>query len=367
MRAREGPPDFILFIVTLILLCIGLIMVSSASAVTAGYRLDNPYFFMKKQVLWVALGIIVMIITMRVNYEKLRELSLPAIIIAIVLLLVVFIPGVGKAVKGSTRQIYLGLFNLSPSELAKVCMVLFMSSSLARHMDGIKDAVRGLLPHLILIGLICGLVMMQPDLGTTFIIAVTAFVMLSVAGARWEHMALMAMVGVMALALLIYFEPYRMIRFTAFLNPWKYPTSFGFQTIQSLYALGSGGIFGVGLGLSRQKFFYLPEQHTDFIFAILGEELGYLGVLVVLTLFLIFAWRGIKTALNAPDAFGSFLAVGATSLIIIQAMVNIGVVSGALPVTGIPLPFISYGGSSLVITMISVGLLLNVSRYARNP
>lgn len=366
MRRREGPPDFVLFLVTLILVSVGLVMVFSASAVTSNIRFEDAYYFVRKQLIWVAIGFFGMWVAMRLNYEKLKQLGTPAILFAIFCLIILHIPGVGHEVKGSVRQISLGFVNFSPSELTKLCMALFLAANLTRHTDRLKSFTQGLAPYLALIMVICLLVMWQPDLGTTLVIAGTAYCLLLAAGARWSHMGLLAGGGVAAIIVAIILAPYRMARVTAFWDPWKYATTKGFQTIQSLYALGSGGLFGVGLGRSRQKFFYLPEQHTDFIFAILGEELGYLGVLFVLTLFFIFFWRGFRIALKAPDLFGSLLAAGITMMIMIQAIINLGVVSGALPVTGIPLPFISYGGSSLSLTLVGVGLILNVSRYADN-
>lgn len=366
MRLKQGPPDFTLFVVVLILICIGLIMVFSSSAIKSSFMMDDPYHFVKRQLLWAIVGFVGMFVAMRFNYEKLRVLGTPALVFAVICLVVVLIPGVGLDVKGSTRQINLGFTGFSPSELAKLCMALFLASNLSRHLDKIKEFKGGLLPFLVVTGIICGLVIIQPDLGTTGVIGCTAFAMLFMAGSRKSHMALLALAGIALVAVAIHFSDYRAARFIAFLDPWKYKTTGGFQTIQSLYAIGSGGLFGMGLGESRQKFFYLPEQHTDFIFAILGEELGYLGVMAVLILFFLFAWRGIKIALKAPDTFGSLLAAGITTMIIVQAIINIGVVSGLLPVTGIPLPFISYGGSSLIFSLTSIGLILNVSRYSFN-
>lgn len=366
MRLKQNPPDFTLFLVVLILICIGLIMVFSASAIKSSFMVDDPYHFVKRQLLWAIVGFGGMFVAMRFNYEKLARLGTPALILAVLFLIVVLLPGVGLDIKGSTRQINLGFSGFSPSELSKTCMALFLAANLSRHLDKIKEFAGGLLPFLVITGVICGLIMLQPDLGTTGVVACTAFAMLFMAGSRKSHMALLALAGIVLVAVAIQAAPYRAARFIAFLDPWKYETTGGFQTIQSLYAIGSGGLFGMGLGESRQKFFYLPEQHTDFIFAILGEELGYLGVMVVLTLFFIFAWRGFKIALKAPDIFGSLLAGGITTMIIVQAVINIGVVSGTLPVTGIPLPFISYGGSSLIFSLTAVGLILNVSRYSFN-
>ncbi|NLU47795.1 MAG: putative lipid II flippase FtsW [Syntrophomonadaceae bacterium] len=363
MRLRKGPPDFILFITTLLLIGIGLVMVFSSSAVTANLRYDDPYLFFKRQLLFAFIGLICMLVVMKINYLRIKDLAIPLMVVALLCLILVVTP-LGIVTKGSSRWLGVGILQFTPSELAKLAIVLFLAKTMAVNIDYIKSFTKGILPFLILTALVCGLIMLQPDLGTAFAIAGTAFFMLLAAGAQASHLGLIAVSGAGLVAAAIAVAPYRMERFIAFLNPWKYPTDEGFQTIQSLYALGSGGLFGMGLGRSRQKFFYLPEQHTDFIFAILGEELGFLGAFLVICLFVLFAWRGFRIAINAPDTFGSLLATGLTVMVVFQAAINIGVVSGALPVTGITLPFISYGGSSLLFTMIGVGLLLNISRYS---
>ncbi len=365
MRLKKGPPDFILFVTTLVLLGIGLVMVFSSSAVTAGVKYDDPYFFFKKQLLWDVIGITAMIVVMKINYLRLRELALPLMVVAVVCLILVITP-LGIETKGASRWLDLGFTGFAPSELAKLAMVMFLARTMDINLDKMKEFKSGIIPYILLVGLVCGLIMCQPDLGTSFAIAGTAFFMMVVAGARMSHLGMLALAGAAAVGALIIKAPYRMERMIAFLDPWKYASDEGFQTIQSLYALGSGGLFGLGLGRSRQKFFYLPEQHTDFIFAILGEELGFIGASLIVALFLLFAWRGFKTAIYAPDTFGSLLAAGITIMIVFQAAINIGVVSGVLPVTGITLPFISYGGSSLLFTMVGVGLLLNISRYSSN-
>jgi len=362
VRLKKGPPDFILFISALTLLGIGLVMVFSSSAVTANVNYGDPYYFFKKQLLWAAIGIVAMVITIKINFSRLRDFAVPLMVLALVLLILVVTP-LGIEVKGSSRSFDLGFMRFSPSELAKVALVMFLAKAMDIKLDKISSFTTGVLPFLVMLGFICGLIMLQPDLGTAFTIAATVFFMLLVAGARWSHLGAIMLSGLGAVGAAIAVAPYRMERVVAFLNPWKYASDEGFQTIQSLYALGSGGLFGMGLGRSRQKFFYLPEQHTDFIFAILGEELGFIGCSVVVALFLLFAWRGYKIAINAPDNFSRLLAAGLTTIIVFQAIVNIAVVSGALPVTGITLPFLSYGGTSLLFTMIMVGLLLNISRY----
>lgn len=363
MRLKKGPPDFILFITTLALIGVGLIMVFSSSAVTANMEFHDAYHYFKRQLTWASIGFVMMIVIMRINYYRLKDFAIPVMVFALACLILVLTP-LGIGAKGATRSIGIGFLSFIPSEVVKLAMILFMARVMEQNLDKIKSFKYGVLPYLLIMSFVCGLIMLQPDLGTSFVIAGTVFCMLIIAGAQLSHMGGIAMAGVGAVALAIYLEPYRAERFLAFLNPWKYPSDQGFQVIQSLYALGSGGLFGMGLGRSRQKFFYLPEQHTDFIFAILGEELGFMGALLVLALFLLFAWRGFKIAINAPDTFGSLLAAGITIMIVFQAFVNIGVVSGALPVTGITLPFVSYGGSSLLLTMAGVGLLLNISRYS---
>ncbi len=363
MRLKKGPPDFILFISALTLLGIGLVMVFSSSAVTANVNYGDPYYFFKKQLLWAAIGLVAMVITIKINFSRLPDFAVPLMVLALVLLILVVTP-LGTEVKGSSRSFDLGFMSFSPSELAKVAMVMFLAKAMDIKLEKISSFTVGVLPFLVMLMLICGLIMLQPDLGTAFTIAATVFFMLLVAGAKWSHLGGIMLSGLGAVGAAIAVAPYRMERVVAFLNPWKYASDEGFQTIQSLYALGSGGLFGMGLGRSRQKFFYLPEQHTDFIFAILGEELGFIGCTVVVTLFLLFAWRGYKIAINAPDNFSRLMAAGLTTIIVFQAIVNIGVVSGALPVTGITLPFLSYGGTSLLFTMIMLGLLLNISRYS---
>lgn len=363
MRLKKGPPDFILFLTTLGLLGVGLVMVYSSSAVTAGVDYHDPYYFFKRQMAWAFLGLGAMFIIMKVNYLKLKSLAVPLLIFSVICLILVITP-LGFEAKGSSRSLGVGMVRFSPSELAKLAMILFLAKIMELKLDQLKSFKQGILPILVFMLAICGLILAQPDLGTSFVLAGTVFFMLVVAGARWLHLGLISGAGVGAVGLAIILEPYRFQRLIGFLDPWKYPRGIGFQTIQSLYALGSGGLFGMGLGRSRQKYFYLPEKHTDFIFAILGEELGFIGVFLVLSLFLLFAWRGYKIAMQAPDAFGHLLAAGVTTAIVFQAAINIGVVAGCLPVTGITLPFISYGGSSLLFTMMGVGLLLNISRYS---
>jgi len=364
VRLKKGPPDFVLFITTLTLLGIGLIMVFSSSAVTANLWYDDAYHFFKRQLIWALIGITAMIVIMKINYFRLKDFAVPLMIITVICLILVQTP-LGVETKGSSRWLNIGpLGRLAPSEMAKLAVVMFMAKALDYNLENIKSFKRGVLPFLLMLAFIGGLIYIQPDLGTTFAVAATVIFLLFAAGAKLSHLGLIVLSGLGALAAAIAVAPYRLARFIAFLKPWEDPTDKGYQTIQSFYALGSGGLFGMGLGRSRQKFFYLPEPHTDFIFAILGEELGFIGAFVVIALFLLFAWRGFKIAINAPDTFGNLLAAGITIMIVLQAAINIGVVSGMLPVTGITLPFVSYGGSSLLFSMAGVGLLLNISRYS---
>ena len=363
---QRHQPDYILLFATLALLAIGVVMVYSSSAVKAHLEFDDPFHFLKRQIIWAVLGIGAMLIAMKFSYVKLHRYAKPMLYVAIGLLVLVKIPGMGREVNGAVRWIGLGPLSLQPSEVIKIAMVIFLARILSHKPEQIRSFVKGLLPPLGLLALVAVLIMLQPDLGTTLAIAATTFMVLIAAGARWGHIAALGTGGIGLVVMAIAAAPYRMKRILAFLDPWADPSGKGYQTIHALLALGSGGLFGLGFGQSRQKFLYLPEGHTDFIYAIIGEELGLLGASVIVILFVIFVWRGYKTAISAPNPFACLLAVGITSMVGIQAGLNIGVVSGLLPVTGITLPFLSYGGSSLLFTMVPVGILLNISRDTLN-
>lgn len=340
-------------------------MVYSASAVWADYKFNDSFFFAKRQLLFAGLGFAAMFLMMNIDYWSWRKWAKPLLIVCFILLLVVLIPGIGMERNGSRSWIGVGAFSIQPSEFIKLALIAFLAKFLSEKQRYITTVKKGLGPSLALVFLAFGLIMMQPDLGTGTVMVGTCIVMLFIAGARILHFAVLGLIGLAGFVGLILSAPYRMARITSFLDPWKDPLNSGFQIIQSLYAIGPGGLFGLGLGESRQKFFYLPEPQTDFIFAILSEELGFIGGSLVILLFALLLWRGIKIALGAPDLYGSFLAVGIISMIAIQVMINIGVVTGLMPVTGITLPFLSYGGSSLTIMLMAVGVLLNISRYAR--
>ncbi|MFV2046489.1 stage V sporulation protein E [Metabacillus sp. YM-086] len=365
LTAKRSTPDFILVILTLLLLTIGLIMVYSASAVWATYKFDDSFFFAKRQLLFAGVGVIAMFFIMNVDYWTWRTWSKMLIIICFFLLIAVLIPGIGMERNGSRSWIGVGAFSIQPSEFMKLAMIAFLAKFLSENQKKITSFKKGLVPSLGLVFTAFGIIMLQPDLGTGTVMVGTCIVMIFVSGARVVHFAWLGLLGVVGFVALVLSAPYRIKRITSFLDPWEDPLGSGFQIIQSLYAIGPGGLFGQGLGQSRQKFFYLPEPQTDFIFAILAEELGFIGGSLVILLFGLLLWRGVRIALGAPDLYGSFLAIGIITMVAIQVMINIGVVTGLMPVTGITLPFLSYGGSSLTLMLMAMGVLLNVSRYSK--
>ncbi|WP_407268067.1 stage V sporulation protein E [Radiobacillus sp. PE A8.2] len=358
-------PDLLLLVSIFALLVIGVVMVYSASAIWAEYKFNDPFYFAKRQLLFAIVGIFSMFFIMNVPYLTWQKYAKHILIACFLLLLAVLIPGVGMVRGGAQSWIGVGAFSVQPSEFMKLGLIIFLATYLAAKQKYITSFKKGFIPTLLLIFVPFGLIMLQPDLGTGVVLILTCLVMVFVAGAKISHFVGLGILGVVGFLGLIISAPYRINRITAFLNPWEDPLGNGFQIIQSLYAIGPGGLMGMGLGQSLQKFFYLPEPQTDFIFAILAEELGFIGGTFVLLLFLLLLWRGIRIALGAPDTFGSLLGLGIVGMIALQVMINISVVIGLIPVTGITLPFLSYGGSSLTLTLCSVGVLLNVSRYAR--
>jgi cell division protein FtsW len=302
-----------------------------------------------------------------VNYQRYKSLVYPLLFLSLITLVVVLIPGVGTRVRGAARWLRLGPITIQPSEFAKLAMVFFLAYSLARKQDKMKYFSIGFLPHVIVAGLFIGLIGKEPDFGTAITLAGIVFIMLLVGGVRLAYI-LGAFIGVASLAtLMILRDPKKFNRILSFLDPWKYGQDVGYQLKQSLLAIGSGGLFGLGPGQSRAKLFYLPDAHTDFILAIFSEELGFIGVLLILVLFALLVYRGILLSLRAPDAFGSYLALGLTLLLGLQAGINMGVVTGIFPTKGLSLPFLSYGGSSLMATLLAVGILLNISSQIKRP
>ena len=364
MSEHKGLPDLMIFIITLALLSLGIVMVFSASSVTAYHELGDAYHYLKRQSLWAAIGLVALVICMNIDYHLWAKLAGPLIVLSIIALTAVLVPGIGITISGSRRWLGAGPVRVQPSEFAKLSVVIFLAAYLSTSPDRVKSVVRGIFVPLILVGICALLVLREPDLGTTIGMAATAWLMLLIAGGSPGWLVGLAAMTAPVIYLYARHDPVRMRRLTSFLDPWADPLDSGFHIIQSLLALGSGGLVGTGLGLSRQKFYYLPEQHTDFIFAIIGEELGFLGAALVVFLYAIFAWRGFRASLNAPDSFGSLLAAGITIMVALQAAMNIAVVTGSMPITGITLPLISSGGSSLVPMLAGVGILLNITRHA---
>jgi len=365
---HKRTPDYWLFLTVVALLGIGVVMVYSASAIVAFEQYGDSAFFFKRQLIWTGLGLAALLILQRIHYERLRRLTPLLLVVSILALVLVLVPGIGRVAGGARRWITLGgPFAVQPVEAARLVLVLYLANFLTNRGAAVGEFRRGIIPPLLLMGTMFGLVVLQPELGSALLLGIVTVAMLFVGGARITHLAGLGFVSMPLLLVTILGEGYRRRRLFAFLDPWADPRGVGFHIIQSLLALGSGGLLGVGLGQSRQKFFYLPERHTDFIFAILGEELGLVGALVVVVLFGLIAYRGWQVTRGAPDRYSSLLACGITFMIVVQAIMNIAVTTGALPVTGVPLPFVSFGGSSLVFTLGSVGILLNISQYCNPP
>jgi len=357
-------PDYIIIFVVITLMSIGLVMILSASSVRAQVEYNDSYYLFRHQLVWSVVGILAMLFFMNVDYHLYKKLAKLILILAVIsLVLVLFI---GIIAGGSRRWLNFGFVRVQPSELAKLGIIIYLAQYFSSKQEKLQSFLKGVLPPVIVLGVVFMLILLEPDLGTGVAIAGTFMIMLFASGVRISHIFLLIVSGFPLLIYFILSEDYRRERLFSFLNPWADPLDTGYHIIQSLLALGSGGIFGVGLGQSKQKFLYLPEPGTDFVFAVLGEELGLLGTLFVLGLFFLFVWRGLKIAASVPDLFGSMLAVGLTSMVIIQAVINIGVVTASMPITGITLPFISYGGTSLVIMLSGVGILLNISREAED-
>lgn len=341
-------------------------MVLSASSVTSLHQLaHSPFFQFKRQLMWAGLGMVAFVVTSRLDYRRLRPFAGPLLLVTIALLFALLIPGVGLSENGSTRWLGIGPFVIQPSELAKLVLIIFVADLLARRerrMDRPELTVR---PVMLVLVVLSGLIVLQPKLGTPIIMSAVVILMLFVAGARMRSLLTWITVAVVAATALAYMAPYRRQRLLAFMNPWQDPLGIGLQSIQSQVGIASGGLYGVGLGASRAKWGFLPFAHTDFIFAIVAEEVGLIGASALIGGFLLLAWFGVRAALGAPDRFGALLAAGITSWLLVQAFLNIGMVLGVLPITGEALPFVSAGGSSLVVTLAAAGLLTSVSRRVR--
>lgn len=362
MKIRLGAFDYQFLLITIILVAFGIIMLYSASSSRAYANQDgDSLFYVKKQLEGLALGLVLMYFAMKIDYHVLAKFSPWMYVAGIIMLALVFVPGLGKTAGGATRW----LLFFQPSEIVKMIMIIVMAWYIDKNRDKLGKFFTGFLPCLLLLAVVAVLLMMEPHFSATILIVFTGLLMMFAAGAKYRHFGIMCIPVLLGGIAMVITSPYRLQRITAFMDPFGDKQGSGWQIVQSLYAIGSGGIFGVGFGQSRQKYMSLPEPHNDFIFSVLAEELGWFGVIVVIALFICLVWRGIRIAQKAPDMLGMLIVVGCIGLIGVQALINIGVVSASFPVTGMPLPFFSYGGTALAITMAEIGLILNVSRQER--
>ena len=354
-----------------LLLCglmgIGALMIYSASADQARETYADSFYYLKRQGLWMVLGLMVFLLARRWDYHRYQRCARWCVLASVLILIAVLIPGLGKSAGGAQRWLKAGRFGLQPSELVKYFLIVYLADLLARRPGEISGFSRGFLPPALVTGLLASLVLLQPDLGTAVSLLAAGAIMIFVAGIRTGYLLLTAALCLPALYFMVFRVSYRRERILSFLDPWADPQGSGFQIIQSLLALGSGGLAGVGLGESRQKLFYLPASTTDFIFSILGEEMGFLGAGALVLFFLLLLWLGYVIARSAPDLYGQLLATGITSMLVMQAFVNMGVASGMLPTKGLPLPFISYGGSNLVSSCLAIGILSNIAFHQGRP
>ena len=359
---NKNDMDLTLLITTLILLSIGVAMVFSASSVSSFLKYNDTYHYLKSQGLYAVVGITAMLILSRVDYKFIGKFAPALILGSLVLLIMVLIPGVGYGANGAVRWLKIGSFTLQPSEFAKFALIIFMARSLSAIKDKVGNFKEGVVPYIVLMGVYFGLIILEPNLSMAGSVVLITFAMLFAAGAKIRHLIVWGLLIVPVVVYKVITEPYMLKRVTSYMDPWADPLGKGYQLIQSLFALGSGGIFGLGLGNSRQKFFYIPEPQNDFIFSIIGEELGFIGTIMIVSLFIILIWRGLRIAIMCPDRFGSLLATGITCMIGIQTALNIMVATGLIPTTGVSLPLISSGGSSLLFVMCNIGILLNISK-----
>jgi len=360
-KHRRFGYDYGILIPTLLLAGFGLVAIYSASSFLAEHKYGDSYFYLKRQGIFCLLGLCFLIMAKNIPTGFYTRLVYPFLLLSLALLVSLLIPGVGMKIGGASRWLRVGGLSFQPSELAKLSLALYVAYSMAKKTTDMALFTKGFVPHLLVAGLFMGLIILQPDLGTCIIIACWLIVLLFVGGVRIVHLAGLVLLCTPVVFWLIWKADYRLKRWWAFLNPWEDPQGLGFQIIHSFLAFGSGGLFGVGLGNSKQKLFYLPEPHTDFILSIVAEELGLAGLAGIVILFSILIIRGIRVSLDAPDLYSTYLALGITSFIALQVLVNMGVVLGLLPTKGLTLPLISYGGSSLVITLMGIGMLLNIS------
>ena len=355
--------DYLLLFGIIMISIFGVVMIYSASYVWAEYKFHDPLKFAKTQFLFLVVSYILIFFSLKIPYQKYLSYANLIFFICFILLILVLIPGIGTVRNGSRSWFGIGGFGIQPSEFTKLGMIIFTAKYLAYNEKVLKNIKSGVLPILGVLMLVFGLIMLQPDFGTGVIIVISIIVLLFVSGVNMGFFIKLGFIGLLVVVALIIAAPYRMKRIVSFLNPWSDPLGSCFQIIQSLYAIGPGGLLGLGFGNSIQKHFYLPEPQTDFIFAIISEEFGFLGILIVASLFLLIIYRGFHISIHCENKFGKYLSFGITFQLAFQALLNLMVVVGLIPVTGVTLPFLSYGGSSLLITMISMGILLNISKY----
>lgn len=354
--------DRLLFLIVIIIGVFGIVMIYSASAIWAEYKFQDPFKFVKSQSLFFLIGIIICLVVSRIPPDFWKKYANKIILACFILLVLVLIPGIGTVRNGSRSWFGIGGLGIQPSEFAKIGLIIFVSKYLSQNQKELRDIKKGVLPILLVIGVFFLLIMLEPDFGTAMVIVLTLVSLIFISGVKVSFFIKIGLVGLMGIVALIIVAPYRMARIISFLNPWSDPLGSGFQIIQSLYAIGPGGLLGQGFLNSHQKHFYLPEPQTDFIFSIISEEFGFLGVLIVVSFFFFLFYRSVKISLKSNDLFQKFLAFGLSIGILIQATLNLCVVIGLIPVTGVTLPFFSYGGSSLLVTMISIGIILSISR-----
>lgn len=362
---KNASVDGLVLAIILILAVFGLVMVFSASAVVADNRFQDSIYFLKRQMAWLAVGFLLLHLGSRTDYMVWQKLAWPLLGLTILLLILVLVPSIGSMVKGARRWIKLGPISMQPAEMAKLIVVLYLAAYVTKKEGRLDSFWHGLLPPLLVVGVVGGLILRQPDLGTVVIIGLLTALLLFLGGARITHLLALLLMALPVAAAAVWASDYRRRRLLTFLAPWQDPQDAGFQVTQSFLAFGNGGAFGVGLGESKQKLFFLPEAHTDFVLALVGEELGLIGTAGVMILFAVLVIRGFRIADRARHPFGRHLAHGITLLIGLQALINAGVATGLLPTKGMTLPLVSYGGSSLVVTMIGVGILLSISRDRR--
>jgi cell division protein FtsW len=363
----SSPPqqDQLLFAAVLALLAVGVVMVYSASAIYAQQKFGSPTYFLRRDLLWTALGLAAMTWAARTDFAIFRKWSYPLLVLTIAMLVAVLL--VGVRINGARRWFHFAGISFQPAELAKLALVIYLASSLAKKAEKVKSFTVGFVPHMLVCGIMMVLLLKQPNLGSAVIFGTATLLLLFVAGAKVGYIVIAVLAAAPIVYQVIVGTPFRLHRMLAFLDPWQYRYDVGYQITESLISIGSGGASGIGLGDGKQKLFFLPEAHTDYIMAIIGEELGLIGLVAIAALFLLLLWRGARAALRARDAFGCYLGFGITAMFGLQAAVNLAVVLNAIPTMGLPLPFVSFGGSTLVVDLFAMGILLNISRAAPEP